>query len=408
MQALLQRIGIARERGRAAGRRRPRDGRERLRPRRCGRPPRPTLGERIADAEFAAHADAALADTRRDRSRQSPRRKRSRSRSRCARPSSTKARPPRWSRPTARSRAACSRRSRAGTSRSTIPAAIALADTPAGVFARLAAEAALGGLAPVTLLALLKHPLLRLGAPAGAHARAIAALERAVLRGPRPRPGTAGLAHALKTLPRGACQAAARGAIRICIRSDPRATLADERPRRRPPNLVDRADGRARAARRHCAPGRSPSPSSRRATAAVIERSPMTAPARRRLRRRRRHGARRRRSTRSRRARRRRFARSCSADYPELFDAVDRATAWCAGRARRARACASYGPLEARLHHVDRVVLGGLVEGVLAAGDAQRSVAQPPDAARRSASICRSGASGSRRTTSRRCSARAR
>ncbi len=40
----------------------------------------------------------------------------------------------------------------------------ALADTPAGIFARLAAEAAINGLAPVTLLALLKHPLLRLGA----------------------------------------------------------------------------------------------------------------------------------------------------------------------------------------------------------------------------------------------------
>ncbi len=37
----------------------------------------------------------------------------------------------------------------------------ALADTPAGIFARLAAAAALGGLEPVTLLALLKHPLLR-------------------------------------------------------------------------------------------------------------------------------------------------------------------------------------------------------------------------------------------------------
>ena len=36
----------------------------------------------------------------------------------------------------------------------------ALADTPAGVFARLAADAALDGLAPVILLALLKHPLL--------------------------------------------------------------------------------------------------------------------------------------------------------------------------------------------------------------------------------------------------------
>ena len=72
-----------------------------------------------------------------------------------------------------------------------------LANTNAGVFARLAAEAALAGVEPVTLLALLKHPLLRLGAAPSAHARAIAALEAAVLRGPRPRPGCAGLAHAL-------------------------------------------------------------------------------------------------------------------------------------------------------------------------------------------------------------------
>ncbi|HWC92858.1 MAG TPA: double-strand break repair protein AddB, partial [Pseudolabrys sp.] len=74
-----------------------------------------------------------------------------------------------------------------------------LADTPAGVFARLTAEVALGGLPPVALLALLKHPLLRLGAPADAHLSAVAALERAVLRGPRPKAGIAGLAHALST-----------------------------------------------------------------------------------------------------------------------------------------------------------------------------------------------------------------
>jgi len=72
-----------------------------------------------------------------------------------------------------------------------------LADTSAGVFARLAAEVALGGLEPVTLLALLKHPLLRLGQAAHAHDVAVAALERAILRGPRPKPGTGGLAHAL-------------------------------------------------------------------------------------------------------------------------------------------------------------------------------------------------------------------
>ncbi len=71
----------------------------------------------------------------------------------------------------------------------------ALADTPAGIFARLAAAAALGGLPPVTLLALLKHPLCRLGR--GNRDKAIAALERAVLRGPRPRAGSGGLMRAL-------------------------------------------------------------------------------------------------------------------------------------------------------------------------------------------------------------------
>ena len=75
----------------------------------------------------------------------------------------------------------------------------ALPDTSAGVFARLAAEAALKGLEPVTLLALLKHPLLRLGAAEGAHRAAIATLERALLRGPRPRAGSRGLEHALMT-----------------------------------------------------------------------------------------------------------------------------------------------------------------------------------------------------------------
>ncbi len=75
----------------------------------------------------------------------------------------------------------------------------ALADTPAGRFARLIAEAALEGLPPVTLLALLKHPLFRLGEAESRHERAIAALERAILRGPRPRPGSAALADALAT-----------------------------------------------------------------------------------------------------------------------------------------------------------------------------------------------------------------
>src|SRR5579862_3887698 len=97
----------------------------------------------------------------------------------------------------------------------------ALADTPAGTFARLAAEAALGGLAPVTLLALLKHPRLRIGAD-----HAVATLERAILRGPRPRPGTHGLAHALETF-RGLLDKFRRGEKVDLHRSDPRTVLSD-------------------------------------------------------------------------------------------------------------------------------------------------------------------------------------
>ena len=92
----------------------------------------------------------------------------------------------------------------------------ALADTPAGIFARLAAAAALGGTPPVTLLALLKHPLFRLGPPDCRNA--IATLERAILRGPRPASGSRGLAAAL---------GAFRKAKETLHRSDPRRALAD-------------------------------------------------------------------------------------------------------------------------------------------------------------------------------------
>ncbi len=71
----------------------------------------------------------------------------------------------------------------------------ALIETAAGTFARLAAEAVAKELEPPTLLALLKHPLCRLGAAVGAHARAIEALELALLRGTRPQPGSKGLAE---------------------------------------------------------------------------------------------------------------------------------------------------------------------------------------------------------------------
>ncbi|MGX4801146.1 double-strand break repair protein AddB [Bradyrhizobium guangdongense] len=68
-----------------------------------------------------------------------------------------------------------------------------LMETSAGVFARLAAEAATRGLEPPTLLAMLKHPLCRLGRASGAWKAAIEDIELAVLRGTRPPAGTSGL-----------------------------------------------------------------------------------------------------------------------------------------------------------------------------------------------------------------------
>ena len=70
-----------------------------------------------------------------------------------------------------------------------------LMDTPAGLFARLVTEAACEGLEPATLLALLKHPLLRLGRESGGWIRATQTLEQALLRGTRPSEGTQGLAQ---------------------------------------------------------------------------------------------------------------------------------------------------------------------------------------------------------------------
>ncbi|SFL39196.1 DNA helicase/exodeoxyribonuclease V, subunit B [Bradyrhizobium sp. NFR13] len=71
----------------------------------------------------------------------------------------------------------------------------ALTETSAGIFARLIAEAAAEQLEPATLLALLKHPLFRLGAAPNTWKDAIETLELALLRGTRPTPGTAGLAQ---------------------------------------------------------------------------------------------------------------------------------------------------------------------------------------------------------------------
>ena len=71
----------------------------------------------------------------------------------------------------------------------------ALMETSAGIFARLVAEAAARGLEPSTLLALMKHPLFRVGGAQGGFRHAIEVLELALLRGTRPQAGSRGLAR---------------------------------------------------------------------------------------------------------------------------------------------------------------------------------------------------------------------
>jgi ATP-dependent helicase/nuclease subunit B len=102
-----------------------------------------------------------------------------------------------------------------------------LAETAAGVFARLVAAAALERLSPVELLALLKHPLALFGAAPGAHLPAVAILEQALLRGPRPRAGSAGLRQALATFRLEVAKLRA-GEQSSIHRAEPRAALSDE------------------------------------------------------------------------------------------------------------------------------------------------------------------------------------
>ncbi|MGE0164895.1 MAG: double-strand break repair protein AddB [Dongiaceae bacterium] len=72
-----------------------------------------------------------------------------------------------------------------------------LDQTPPGVFLRLTAEMLAEELAPIPLLAALKHPLAAGGREVGAFRAWVRAFERTALRGPRPAPGFGGLRQAL-------------------------------------------------------------------------------------------------------------------------------------------------------------------------------------------------------------------
>lgn len=77
-------------------------------------------------------------------------------------------------------------------------AGVPLDQSPPGTFLLLAAHALVGGGAPVPLLAALKHPLARGGLGQREFRRHVRALERALLRGPRPTGGLDGLVELLR------------------------------------------------------------------------------------------------------------------------------------------------------------------------------------------------------------------
>lgn len=76
-------------------------------------------------------------------------------------------------------------------------AGVPLTQSPPGSFLRLTAQLVAEDVAPVPLLSVLKHPLARGGMDAAAFRTNARTLERAVLRGPRPGAGFAGLSAAV-------------------------------------------------------------------------------------------------------------------------------------------------------------------------------------------------------------------
>ncbi|ABD85961.1 double-strand break repair protein AddB [Rhodopseudomonas palustris] len=234
----------------------------------------------------------------------------------------------------------------------------ALIDTPPGVFARLSAQAATAQLEPATLLALLKHPLLRLGQAPGFWRGAIETLEQAVLRGTRPAAGSAGLSRDFARF-RDELGKLRRRETSMLHGSEPRARLNDD--------ALDRAQALIAQLQTALAPLETLDPNrpldfsdlatKHRAVVAALSRDDdgfvaafdgpqgnalntafddLPAPS---------------------------GLAAQPGDYTELFQ-----TAFADRVVRRPEAESAslriFGPLEARLTQCDRVILGGLVEGI--------------------------------------------
>lgn len=236
----------------------------------------------------------------------------------------------------------------------------ALTETRAGLFARLAADAAIEELAPAPLLALLKHPLTRLGRAANGFADEIATLELALMRGPRPSPGCDGLKRAYAAFAAEMVKLQAREVSAIHIRERRAKLTATE---------IAAAGRLVDALCEALAPlDRPPRDSEAFTDLAACHREVVT------------------RLARDDRGEIAVFTEADGAALEAAFDDIAVAgepaglrmprseyrnafVAALNGRVVRRQGNADaririYGPLEARLTHCDRVILGGLVEGV--------------------------------------------
>ena len=217
-----------------------------------------------------------------------------------------------------------------------------LGETAPGTFLRLTARMIAEGVAPVPLLAALKHPLAAGGQAPAAWRRSVRAMEQATLRGPRPAPGFGGLRTALED---------GDGAIRwwleglesaaapfAALMAQPAADLRELlQAHVALAECLATTDDEAGDARLWSGEAGA---QTARFVAGLLESAPALPPA-------------------------------VPADYPALLDALmeDHVVRPPFGRHARLQI---WGPLEARLQHADCMILGGLNEGVwppAAAGD---------------------------------------
>jgi ATP-dependent helicase/nuclease subunit B len=236
-----------------------------------------------------------------------------------------------------------------------------LMETSAGIFARLAAEAVAKQLEPPTLLALIKHPLCRLGGAQGAFKDATETLELALLRGTRPPAGSGGLARDFGRF-RAELAKLRAGETSSLHASEPRTRLRDKE--------LDRAQALIAALQRALTPLESLSSSKPHDFAELAKRHRDVL-----------IGLSRDQDSVVLAFEGHQGLALASAfddllgertqsglmvqlgDYPEVFQ-----TAFGERMVRRPEAANAslriYGPLEARLTQSDRVIIGGLVEGV--------------------------------------------